>query len=177
MKEGKQNKLRACDIKRITDTIVAHADVDKYARVVGIDEIRGNDYNLNIPRYVDSSQATETWDIYASMVPTYKDKDVRQAVALSKAKAETPEEAMADPQKSEVFYRWMDASKVDMAETVDASGEKERGIEDFVPNSQYLASEHRDCVVRDICDTWPVLSRDGRFHAYEVVRRNRNARV
>ena len=73
MKEGKQNKLRACDIKRITDTIVAHADVDKYARVVGIDEIRGNDYNLNIPRYVDSSQATETWDIYASMfggIPT-----------------------------------------------------------------------------------------------------------
>ena len=99
------------------------------------------------------------------MVPTYKDKDVRQAVTLSKAKAETPEEAMADPQKSEVFYRWMDASKVDMAETVDASGEKEKGIEDFVPNSQYLASEHRDCVVRDICDTWPVLSRDGRFHA------------
>jgi type I restriction enzyme M protein len=67
MKEGKQNKLRACDIKRITDTVIARTDVDKFARVVGIDEIRGNDYNLNIPRYVDSSQATESWDIYASM--------------------------------------------------------------------------------------------------------------
>lgn len=66
-KEGKQNKLRACDIKRVTDTVIARADVDKFARVVGIDEIRDNDYNLNIPRYVDSSQATETWDIYASM--------------------------------------------------------------------------------------------------------------
>lgn len=99
------------------------------------------------------------------MVPTYKDKDVRQAVALNKAKAETPEEAMADPRKNEVFYYWMDTSKVGMAETMDASGEKEKGIEDFVPNSQYLDGEHKDCVVRDICDTWPVLSRNGKFHA------------
>jgi type I restriction enzyme R subunit len=99
------------------------------------------------------------------MVPTYKDKDVRQAVALSKAKAGTPEEAMSDPRKSKVFYHWMDASKVGMAETVYASGKKQKGIEDFVPNNQYLDDEHKDCVVQDICDTWPVLSRNGKFHA------------
>lgn len=67
VKEGKNNKLRACDIKRITDTIKSSTTIDKFSRVVSRDEIRSNDYNLNIPRYVDSSEKSESWDIYASM--------------------------------------------------------------------------------------------------------------
>ena len=67
VKEGKNNKLRACDIKRITDTIKSRTTIDKFSRVVSRDEIRSNDYNLNIPRYVDSSEKSESWDIYASM--------------------------------------------------------------------------------------------------------------
>lgn len=67
VKEGKNNKLRACDIKRITDTIKNRTTIDKFSRVVSRDEIRLNDYNLNIPRYVDSSKKSESWDIYASM--------------------------------------------------------------------------------------------------------------
>lgn len=67
IKEGKNNKLRASDIKRIADTFIKRENVPKYARVVSREEIRSNDYNLNIPRYVDSSEAAEHWDIYASM--------------------------------------------------------------------------------------------------------------
>ena len=67
VKAGKNNKLRACDIKKIVDTIVARTDVPKYARKVSRDEIRANGYNLNIPRYVDSSEKGESWDIYASI--------------------------------------------------------------------------------------------------------------
>ena len=67
VKEGKNNKLRACDIKRITDTIKNRTTIDKFSRVVSRDEIRSNDYNLNMPRYVDSSEKSESWDIYASM--------------------------------------------------------------------------------------------------------------
>ncbi len=67
VKEGKNNKLRACDIKRITDTIKSRTTIEKFSRVVSRDEIRSNDYNLNIPRYVDSSEKSESWDIYASM--------------------------------------------------------------------------------------------------------------
>lgn len=66
-KEGKNNKLRACDIKRIADVVVARKSVDKFSRIVSKEEIRANDYNLNIPRYVDSSAPAESWDIYASM--------------------------------------------------------------------------------------------------------------
>lgn len=67
IKEGKNNKLRACDIRKIVDTVIKRVDVPKYARRVSKEEIRKNEYNLNIPRYVDSSEPTESWDIYASM--------------------------------------------------------------------------------------------------------------
>ncbi len=67
IKEGKNNKLRASDIKRIVDTAMKREDIHKFSRVVSREEIRNNDYNLNIPRYVDSSEETESWDIYASM--------------------------------------------------------------------------------------------------------------
>ncbi|MFR6080826.1 MAG: type I restriction-modification system subunit M [Roseburia sp.] len=66
-KDGKNNKLRASDIKRIVDVVTARESVCKFSRVVSRDEIRKNDYNLNIPRYVDSSEEAESWDIYASM--------------------------------------------------------------------------------------------------------------
>ena len=67
VKEGKNNKLRASDIKRIRDTFVNRDSIPKFSRVVSREEIRSNDYNLNIPRYVDSSEAAEHWDIYATM--------------------------------------------------------------------------------------------------------------
>lgn len=67
IKVGKNNKLRASDIKRIVDVVTKRESVQKFSKVVSRDEIRKNDYNLNIPRYVDSSEAAESWDIYASM--------------------------------------------------------------------------------------------------------------
>lgn len=67
VKDGKNNKLRACDIKKITDTVSQRIAIPNYAKVVSKDEIRKNEYNLNIPRYVDSSAKAESYDIYASM--------------------------------------------------------------------------------------------------------------
>lgn len=67
VKEGKNNKLRACDIKKIVDTVVGRKTIEKYSKVVSKDDIRKNDYNLNIPRYVDSSEKAESYDIYATM--------------------------------------------------------------------------------------------------------------
>lgn len=67
IKDGKQNKLQASDIKRISDAVKERKDIDNFCRVVPLEEIRANDYNLNIPRYVDTSDKPESWDIYASM--------------------------------------------------------------------------------------------------------------
>ena len=66
-KVGKSNKLRACDIRKIVDTVTGRLDIDRYSRKISREEIRQNDYNLNIPRYVDSSEEAENWDLYASM--------------------------------------------------------------------------------------------------------------
>ena len=67
VKEGKNNKLRESDIKKIVDTFKNRLSIDKYSKVVSRDEIRQNEYNLNIPRYVDSTEKVEGWDIYALM--------------------------------------------------------------------------------------------------------------
>lgn len=80
-KVGKNNKLRASDIKRIVDTVTRRKTIAKYSRVVSRDEVRKNDYNLNIPRYVDSSEKAESWDIYASMyggVPVSEVEDLAE---------------------------------------------------------------------------------------------------
>lgn len=67
VKDGKNNRLRACDIRRIVDAYQGRKNIERFCRVVSKQEIRDNGYNLNIPRYVDSSEAPETWDIYATM--------------------------------------------------------------------------------------------------------------
>ena len=99
------------------------------------------------------------------MVCTYKDKDLRKVVALDRAKASTEAEAIADPKKSKVYYHYMDHTAVPMAGYVDNSGQYVKGIEDYVPMSQYDRKEHRDMVVKDILDNWETLSRAKKFHA------------
>lgn len=66
-KSGKQNKLLASDIKRIIDVVTERKSVEKFSRVVSKEEIRRNDYNLNIPRYVDSCENAEYYDIFATV--------------------------------------------------------------------------------------------------------------
>ena len=85
IKEGKNNKLRASDIKRISDAVAARADYPKFSRVVTQDEIRKNHYNLNIPRYVDSSESAESWDIYASMFGGIPKSEIDQLCEYWKA--------------------------------------------------------------------------------------------
>ena len=96
-------------------------------------------------------------------VLTYRDRDLRQAVALERAKAVTVAEALADPAKKKIFNRYM--KDVPMAGYRDAAGEYQRGIEDYLPNAQYERDEHRIAVVKDIADNWEVLSQGGKFHA------------
>jgi type I restriction enzyme R subunit len=96
-------------------------------------------------------------------VLTYRDRDLRQAVALEKAKAATVADAMAMPRKKKVFYRYM--NDVPMAGHRDASGVYQSGIEDHLPNTQYSRDEHQNAVVQDIADNWVTLSQGSKFHA------------
>lgn len=95
-------------------------------------------------------------------VLTYKDADLREKVALEKAKADTVQEAIADPKKCKVYYEYMSKS---MAGGYTAAGEYVKGIEDYIPNSQYEREQHQNMVVQDIRDNWITLSHNGKFHA------------
>lgn len=82
VKVGKNNHLQASNIKKIVDSVVQRKDVDKFSRVVSQQEIREQGYNLNIPRYVDSSATAETWDIYATMFGGIPKKEIDAYVAF-----------------------------------------------------------------------------------------------
>lgn len=98
-------------------------------------------------------------------VLTFKDKDVRRVVALEKAKAQTEEEAISDPAKSKVFYKYMDAEQVGMVGHYDKQGNYIKGIEDYIPSVQYQTEEHTTTVVKDILENWVNLSHNSKFHA------------
>lgn len=96
-------------------------------------------------------------------VLTFKDNDVRTVVALEKAKAESVEDAFADDAKKKVFLEYM--QDIPMAGHFEDDGTYVKGIEDYLPNSQYRTDEHQKMLVKDILDNWLVLSQGGKFHA------------
>ncbi|MDO8843435.1 N-6 DNA methylase [Methylicorpusculum sp.] len=63
MKDGNKNRLRAMDIHKIVDVFNKRLEVPKYSRMVGFEEIEKNDYNLNLPRYIDSQEPEDLQDI------------------------------------------------------------------------------------------------------------------
>ncbi|MBC8726801.1 type I restriction-modification system subunit M [Paraburkholderia sp. UCT2] len=68
IKDGPKNRLREQDIHRIVDVFTRMDESDpRYARLVGLDEIAKNDYNLNLPRYINSSAAEDIQDIHGHL--------------------------------------------------------------------------------------------------------------
>ena len=98
------------------------------------------------------------------MVKTYKDGDIRKAVALEQAKAKTEEEVFTDPKKEKKYYQYMDSSYISMAGH-EESGKYKKGIEDYVSNSQYTTEEHQRAVVSDVIEHWNTYSHNSKFHA------------
>lgn len=97
------------------------------------------------------------------MVLTYKESDLRQAVAEEKAHVRHEDvKNMTDVQK-EKYYAFM---QLPMAGTKDPiSGKLEKGIEDYLPADQYRRQAHQMMVVQDIREHWPILSHNSKFHA------------
>lgn len=78
IKDGPKNRLREQDIHRIVDTFRRGVDVPRYARMVPLDEIASqrNDYNLNLPRYIDSSEPEDLQDIDAHLNGGIPERDL-----------------------------------------------------------------------------------------------------
>ncbi len=81
IKDGNKNRLREQDIKKITDVFNDFIEVDGYSRMVSVAEIEENEYNLNIPRYIDSTETEDIQDIEAHLlgdIPTADVADLRE---------------------------------------------------------------------------------------------------
>ncbi len=75
-KDGPKNRLRDRDIHKIVTTFVNFKEIPGYSRMVSLDEIEKNDYNLNIPRYIDSTEEEDVQDIYAHLHGGIPKKDI-----------------------------------------------------------------------------------------------------
>ncbi len=67
LKDGNKNRLRAMDIHKIVDVFNKQTEIEKYSRLVPLAEIEKNEFNLNLPRYIDSQQAEDSQDIDAHL--------------------------------------------------------------------------------------------------------------
>lgn len=76
MKDGNKNRLRHQDLHQIVDLFNRQIELPKYARMVSLDEIEANDYNLNILRYIDSSQPEDLQDIEAHLLGGIPERDL-----------------------------------------------------------------------------------------------------
>jgi type I restriction enzyme M protein len=78
IKDGNKNRLREQDIHKIVDVFTKQTDVPKYSRLVSIEEISDpkNDYNLNIPRYIDSQETEDIQDIEAHLLGGIPNADI-----------------------------------------------------------------------------------------------------
>lgn len=95
--------------------------------------------------------------------PTYKDNDLRRAVALEKAKVSSEEEIADDEKKRNIYFHWME--EVPMGEQLDDDGDRLESIEGQLTEAQYDRDEHREAVVEDILENWNSQSHFGKFHA------------
>ena len=77
-KGKRQNKLREEDILKIVSAYRKRKNIDEYCRVVSLDEIKANDYNLNIVRYIDSFESYKNVDLKASKLKIYNLESERE---------------------------------------------------------------------------------------------------
>ena len=76
VKDGNKNRLREQDIHKIVDVFNKQTEVPKYARTVPVAEIEQNEYNLNIPRYIDSQEPEDRQDIEAHLLGDIPRQDI-----------------------------------------------------------------------------------------------------
>jgi type I restriction enzyme M protein len=76
IKNGNKNRLRAQDLHKIVDAFTRQAEIPKYSRMVPVAEIEANDFNLNLPRYIDSTEPEDLQDIDAHLRGGIPDRDI-----------------------------------------------------------------------------------------------------
>lgn len=177
-KSGKQNKLLASDIKRIIDVVTERKSVEKFSRVVSKEEIRNNDYNLNIPRYVDSSEDAEYYDIFATVSGGIPAPEVEKFEPYWKAFPSLKDEIFSKP--NEFYYELKNQAIKDLLlsnkDIQTFEDEYKKAFEsladflksDLIKNLKAInANKEEDLIAQQIFDRLQNVSLVDKYEAYQ----------
>ena len=180
-KAGKSNKLMASDIKRIVDTVAARPqEIKKYARRVTKAEIRKNGYNLNIPRYIDSSEEAETWDIYATMFGGIPNREIDRLdkywTAFPRLREDlfscdgTPYSTLAAEKIKEAIDGSADVNAfIDAYQAAFADFDSYLNAELIEKMQELSVSQEEDAITQNIYDRVAPFSVVDRYQAYQLL--------
>ncbi len=152
-KEGKNNKLQASDIKRIVDAVINREDHDKFSKVVEKQVLRDNGYNLNIPRYVDSSPAPESWDLHATMLGGIPNSEI----------SDLEEYWQALPQCRSALFTPKSAAYSELAiakEAVNTTISQHAQVEAFISAYNHAFEGHDDSLNTTLIQNWQAVNRN-----------------
>ena len=129
VKDGNKNKLREEDIKKITDTYLQRVEEEKYSRIVTMAEIKKEGYNLNIPRYIDSSDEQIQQDIRAHLMGGIPESDIEMLSKYWK---------VAPTLKSVLFKKSKNEGYLDLAISKDLINEEISNSKEFITYFEQL---------------------------------------
>lgn len=179
-KVGNKNDLRPSDIKRLIDTTVNRTETENYSRLVSKDEIEKNDYNLNIPRYVDSSDDAETWDVFATMNGGIPKTELKQFSDIFEVLPDLYDELFVELNEEYVELKQTDIHSV-LADSPSITSFKEDYSEAFNGFTDYLRSllidnvstvhplRTKDDVVNALFDRYADIPLVDRYKAYGIL--------
>ncbi len=189
-KSGKNNKLRASDIKKIADTVKYRTEIEKYSVLVPKETIRENEYNLNITRYVDSADDPEKWDIRATMFGGIPEAEVdafgeywEAFPGLREALFESASEGYVQPRTDDIkgiidsfesveeyrvafnkafegFYETLQEDLIEGILDVEAEQEKEKITEDIFGRIDPVKLADRYVAYQVFAKYWDIISAD-----------------
>lgn len=180
-KAGKSNKLMASDIKRIVDTVAARPqEIKKVRRRVTKAEIRKNGYNLNIPRYIDSSEEAETWDIYATMFGGIPNREIDRLdkywTAFPRLREDlfscdgTPYSTLAAEKIKEAIDGSADVNAfIDAYQAAFADFDSYLNAELIEKMQELSVSQEEDAITQNIFDRVAPFSVVDRYQAYQLL--------
>ena len=112
IKDGNKNRLRAQDIHKIVDTFNRQLETPKYSRMVPLAEIEANDFNLNLPRYIDSTEPEDVQDIEAHLKGGIPNADIDRLAAYWQVFPGVRGELFADADRPGYSQPKVDASEI-----------------------------------------------------------------
>ena len=115
IKDGNKNRLRAQDIHKIVDTFNRQQEVPKYSRMVPLAEVETNDFNLNLPRYIDSTEPEDLQDIAAHLMGGIPNADIDGLATYWQVLPNVRRDLFADADRPGYSQPKVDAARVKAA--------------------------------------------------------------